>query len=316
MAPSARSTRGEVLRGPEGQPLAISAIAQDLTEHKAIETELRNSREQLRRLSSHLQAAREEERARMSREIYDELGGMLTGLKMDVARLGKTADRLSPAELRERAQTFPSYRQHGADGAPHRQRPTARHPGRFWSGGGHRVATEGVFARAGLECDYETNVDELDLEPAASTALFRLFQETLTNVARHAQATRVTARLEIEGDELVINVRDNGRGISTGEIGNSKSLGLLGMRERVQQLNGDLDIRGEPGRGTTVTVLLPLDSPDGQRAAGMSSPSPPPRRPGWIEAAADPAAGAGPAAGDRAAGVERAAGPHAGATGG
>src|SRR4029079_14243454 len=89
--------------------------------------------------------------------------------------------------------------------------------------------------RAGLEHDYQSNVDELNLDPASSTALFRLFQETLTNVARHAQATRVTAELEVAEQELTLQVRDNGRGISTGEIGNSKSLGLLGMRERVQQ---------------------------------------------------------------------------------
>ena len=122
--------------------------------------------------------------------------------------------------------------------------------------------------RAGLEFDYQSNTGELNLDPASSTAVFRLVQETLTNVARHAQATRVTARLESGADELVLEVCDNGRGISTGEIGNSKSLGLVGMRERVQQLNGQLRIFGEPGQGTTVLIRVPLAQP--ARARGAS----------------------------------------------
>src|SRR5262249_24351330 len=101
-------SRGEVLKGADGEAVAISAIAQDLTERKTIENELRSSREQLRLLSSHLQARREEERARVSREIHDELGGSLTGLKMDVARLAKNAERLSPDGVREQTQAMAS----------------------------------------------------------------------------------------------------------------------------------------------------------------------------------------------------------------
>ena len=122
--------------------------------------------------------------------------------------------------------------------------------------------------RAGLEYEYHANTDELNLDPASSIALFRLFQETLTNVARHAQATRVAARLEAGASELVLEVRDNGRGISTGEIGNSKSLGLLGMRERVQQLQGQLSITGAPGQGTTVLICVPLTAPHNPPGGG------------------------------------------------
>jgi PAS domain S-box-containing protein len=252
-------SRGEVLRAADGEPLVISAITQDLSERQAIENELRSSREQLRQLSSHLQAAREEERARMSREIHDELGGTLTGLKMDVARLAKNADTVTPAELRERALNISAL----IDSTVQTVRRIASdlRPGildDFGLAAAIEWQLQEFCTRAGLEYDYEANTDELNLDPASSTALFRLFQETLTNVARHAQATRVTAQLEITDHELLLEVRDNGRGISTGEIGNSKSLGLLGMRERVQQLNGQLSITGAPGQGTTVLIRVPL----------------------------------------------------------
>jgi PAS domain S-box-containing protein len=252
-------SRGEVLRGPNGQPLVISAITQDLTQRKAIEDELRSSREQLRQLSSHLQAAREEERARMSREIHDELGGTLTGLKMDVSRLAKNADSLTPPELRQRALDITSM----IDSTVQTVRRIASdlRPGildDFGLAAAIEWQLQEFCSRAGLEYDYEANTDELNLDPASSTALFRLFQETLTNVARHAQATHVTAQLEVSADELRLEVRDNGRGISSGEIGNSKSLGLLGMRERVQQLHGQLSITGSPGQGTTVVIRVPL----------------------------------------------------------
>jgi signal transduction histidine kinase len=252
-------SRGEVLVDEEGQTTVISAIAQDLTERKAAENELRSSREQLRELSSHLQAAREEERARMSREIHDELGGSLTGLKMDVARLAKSADGLTPAELRQRASVMMDL----IDGTVQMVRRIASdlRPGildDFGLAAAIEWQLQEFCQRAGLDHDFQSNVDELNMDPASSTALFRLFQETLTNVARHAQATLVTARLECSPEELVLEVRDNGRGISTGEIDNSKSLGLLGMRERVQQINGKLSITGAPGRGTTVLIRVPL----------------------------------------------------------
>jgi PAS domain S-box-containing protein len=252
-------SRGEVLRDAAGEAQVISAITQDLTEQKAIEEELRSSREQLRQLSSHLQAAREEERTRMSREIHDELGGTLTALKMDVARLAKNAETLTPAELRERAATMSAM----LDNSVHTVRRIASdlRPGildDFGLAAAIDWQLQEFGERAGLEFDYDANTEDFNLDPASSTALFRLFQEMLTNVARHAQATRVSVRVESTPDELVLEVRDNGRGISDNEIVNAKSLGLLGMRERVHLLGGQLSITGQPGRGTTVLVRVPL----------------------------------------------------------
>jgi signal transduction histidine kinase len=114
--------------------------------------------------------------------------------------------------------------------------------------------------RSGLTCRFTTNADgeTLPLAPEAVTALFRVFQETLTNVARHAQATAVEARLELSDAQLELEVRDNGRGITRAEATGRRSLGLLGMRERVALLNGELHLDGAPGQGTRVTVRLPL----------------------------------------------------------
>jgi signal transduction histidine kinase len=255
-------SRGEVLRDETGEATAITAITQDLTERKRIEAELRASHEQLRRLSSHLQAAREEERTRMSREIHDELGGTLTGLKMDMARLAKNADSVTPAELRKRTQTMSDM----IDSTVKVVRRIASdlRPGildDFGLAAAIEWQLQEFCARAGLEYDYQAD-DELDLDPASSTALFRLFQETLTNVARHAQATRVRVRLETQPGELALEISDNGRGITPAEIANVQSLGLLGMRERVHLLHGQLSITGVPGEGTTVLVRVPIAAPN------------------------------------------------------
>jgi signal transduction histidine kinase len=177
-----------------------------------------------------------------------------------VSRLAKNAETLTPPEVRRRAldisalidSTVQTVRRIASDLRPGILDDFGLAAAIEWQ-------LQEFCTRAGLDYDYESNTDELNLDPASSTAVFRLFQETLTNVARHAQATRVTARLEVNDGELVLQVRDNGRGISSGEIGNSKSLGLLGMHERVQQLNGHLNIAGTPGQGTTVLIRVPLN---------------------------------------------------------
>jgi signal transduction histidine kinase len=112
--------------------------------------------------------------------------------------------------------------------------------------------------RAGIECRFNTALEELPLPPDAATAMFRVFQETLTNVARHAQASRVEVDLEQAPDGVVLRVRDNGQGIASHNVFGTKSLGLLGMRERVHLLSGQLEIRGAPGEGTEVLVKVPL----------------------------------------------------------
>jgi signal transduction histidine kinase len=114
--------------------------------------------------------------------------------------------------------------------------------------------------RADLDVAFHSNAEQINLERDASTAIFRVFQETLTNIARHAQATAIEVTLDAQTDALVLRVRDNGRGISERELASNKSFGLVSMRERVELLSGGLDISGAPGQGTTVLVRIPLES--------------------------------------------------------
>jgi signal transduction histidine kinase len=122
-------------------------------------------------------------------------------------------------------------------------------------------------SRTGIACEVRHELGEVEVDPERSTALFRIFQEILTNVARHAKATRVEAALEKTGHLITLMVKDNGRGIKKSELAGAKSLGLLGMRERAFILGGEVEIRGAAGKGTTVQVKMPLPGANGEAAA-------------------------------------------------
>lgn len=112
--------------------------------------------------------------------------------------------------------------------------------------------------RSGIKCEFKSNFEEIDLDRNLSTAVFRIFQETLTNVIRHAKATRVRTTLVKKNKQLELKVEDNGKGIAKNKISDSKSLGLAGMRERVLLWGGQIDINGIRGQGTTVQVFIPV----------------------------------------------------------
>jgi PAS domain S-box-containing protein len=238
---------------------ANAELHSEVAERIRAEAELAESREQLRGLSARLEAAREEERTRLAREVHDELGGALTSLKMDVARLRRGAEAGDFAGVGAGAvaalalidQTIHTVRRIATDLRPGILDDFGLIAAIEWQ-------LQEFEQRSGLECHFATDVAELDMDPDSATAVFRVFQETLTNVARHAQASRVEVRLSVDADDLTLEVSDNGRGISENELFGSRSLGLLGMRERVHLLVGELEIRGQPGVGTVVRVRLPL----------------------------------------------------------
>lgn len=257
------STHTVPLRNHQGAVIAALGITRDVTARKRAEEELKQSREQLRQLAAHLQTVREEERTRISREVHDELGQMLTGLKMDLSwldrRLQALPDQAVQAPLLDKARSMSallntmvvSVRKISAELRPGVLDDLGLVAAMEWQ------AREWQ-ARTGIECQFVSDLGERALDAELGTAAFRIFQETLTNVARHAEATRVRIQLRSEAGHLALEIRDNGRGITEGETAGSKSFGLVGMRERAAILGGEFHISGAAGQGTAVRVRLPL----------------------------------------------------------
>lgn len=219
--------------------------------------EVEQGRERLRKLAEYLQAVREEERTRIAREIHDELGQALTALKMDLVWLAKRMPD-EPSFLREKMVDMASLIDHTTEAT--RRVLSELRPAlldNLGLGAAIEWQTEEFGERSGIEVEIYGSEEEPLLHPNLASALFRIFQETLTNVARHAQASKVVVRLQVEQEEVVLTVQDNGRGITREQVEDGESLGLLGIRERVAYWNGSVSFRGEPGRGTTVTVRVP-----------------------------------------------------------
>jgi len=228
---------------------------------------LKESEDKLRRLAAHLISVREEERAHIAREIHDELGQVLTGIKMEVGWLAK---RLHEPQLLEKTESMSRLIDSSVQTV--RKIATGLRPEMLDDMG--LIAAVAWQAkefqkRTGIRCRTklppETKMD-LDI----STTVFRIFQEILTNVARHARATRIDIELELTDEALRLEVTDNGVGIPDSDLNGRKSLGLLGMRERALLFGGEVSISGTPGQGTRVSVSIPTRSRDGA-AAGMPS---------------------------------------------
>jgi signal transduction histidine kinase len=231
--------------------------ARERAHRKRAEEQLRQSHEQLRALSVYLQHVREEERIRIAREVHDELGQSLTGLKLELTWL---ANRLPPkvkplhAKARSMAErideTIQAIRRIATELRPGLLDTAGLLPALEWQANEFEKQT-------GVRCWVKAAVREKLWDQDLNTAFFRIFQETLTNIIRHAKATVVEVRLLDTVGHLVLEVKDNGRGISEEEIHNTKSIGLLGIRERAALLGGEVRWRGEPGKGTTVSVRIP-----------------------------------------------------------
>jgi PAS domain S-box-containing protein len=239
-------------------------VAQRTSDLEAAIAQLENSRAQLLLLAQHEQTRREEDRARMAREIHDELGQALTGLKMDLAWLQKHT-RPKQKDLLQKFgdmsdlvdTTIQDVRRIATELRPGMLDDLGLVPAMEWQ-------LQEFQKRSGIRCRFTSDLEEVALDAEETTVLFRILQETLTNVARHASATRVEVSLDEEQDYVRLRVRDDGRGITAGEVEGSRSFGLLGMRERVLLRSGDFSIQGTPDQGTTVVIKLPRS--EGQEA--------------------------------------------------
>ena len=233
--------------------------AEERSQHRREEEQLRESHKQLRALSVYLQTVREEERTRIAREVHDELGQALTSCKLDLSWIaGRLPPELKPLVDKARAltahidSTIQTVRRISSELRP----GVLDHLG---LGAAIEWQANEFQNRTGIRCDVHARVRETLPNQNLTTMLFRIFQETLTNVIRHAGATQVTVDLKETAGRINLEVRDNGRGIARTDIFNNKSMGLLGMRERAALLGGVFKIGSLPrGKGTRVYISIPL----------------------------------------------------------
>jgi len=246
----------EISAYPSGTGLSV--YVKDITKRKQAEEELRRSQERLRNLADHLQSVREEERTNIAREIHDELGQALTGLKMDLSWLTKRIPEDQKPVL-EKIREMSNLT--GTTLKIVQRISTELRPGLLDDLGlvaAIEWQAEEFQNKTGVKCKLTVNAEDIVVDGKRASALFRIFQETLTNVARHAQATRVTVSLKEKDGNLDLIVRDNGKGITKEQISDPKSFGLIGIRERVHPWEGEVEISGKSSKGTMVRVRIPI----------------------------------------------------------
>lgn len=252
-------TNAVPFRNANGEIVAILGVTRDITPNKENEKKLHQLNIRLRELTAHLEDIREEERIKMAREIHDELGQQLTAIKMDVSWVqkqeGVKKDKVLQTKLQETegllSNVINTVRQLAAELRPSMIDDLGLQDALQWQ-------AQEFTRRYGIKCSFKTNNDRFVIESKTAIALFRIFQEALTNILRHAQAKSVESRLTILKDSLTLEVADDGIGIDKKKLSNKKTLGLLGMEERALMLNGTFKVTSEIKKGTTITITVPV----------------------------------------------------------
>ena len=250
---------GSVSTSSDSGELLYTIILRDVTERQQVQEKLSRSHAQLRQLSAALQTIREEERTHIARELHDDLGQLLASLRMDLTLLqqqaGASTDalRLMTGMEDNLLTAITSLRRIATN-----LRPRALDEGGLFFA--LRGLRDDFVERYGIPCELYADENELRLDDAASTAVFRIVQEALTNIARHADATHVTLNLYRTDHQLVVTIGDNGRGITPDDMEKAQSLGLIGMRERVWAMHGEIVISSEEPPGTRIEIVLPIPS--------------------------------------------------------
>jgi two-component system sensor histidine kinase UhpB len=248
------------LRDAQGHCYALCGIATDITERIKAEDQLQDTVDRVRTLSQRLNVVREEERTKIARELHDELGVRLTCSKLDLARLQSLMrESMFPREKMEEKirsmiaevdSTIASVQRLVAELRPGILDDLGLVAAIEWQ-------CQDFERRSGIRCCCEAREGDIHLDGPRATAAFRICQEALTNVARHAKATSIRVLVEQVNGDLLLEIQDNGLGIPVEKLTDSASLGLLGMRERTASLGGQIEIAGRPGKGTTVILRLP-----------------------------------------------------------
>jgi len=243
----------------ENRVIGIIHIVRDITKQKKSEKRLRDSGRQLRNLTKHLLAAREQERKHIAREIHDELGQSLTALKMELMLLMKHSHLYRQAHHKIKSMldivdvTINTVQRISSDLRPELLDDLDLISAIKWHSRKFQKLT-------GITCRVESNTENFIADNSRDIALFRIVQEALTNVHRHAEATMVKVNLTvISGKQLKLEIVDNGKGILEERRSNTDSFGITGMRERIGALKGTLEINGNPNKGTKVLATIPLN---------------------------------------------------------
>jgi two-component system, NarL family, sensor histidine kinase UhpB len=264
-----------VLRKKNGEPLyvienislidqmekgcqTIEGIAIDISERKKAEEDLKKFNDELRELSLHLQNIREEERIQIARDIHDELGQQLTGLKMEVYALDKKV-KSDDIAIRGRftdivvlvEEIVKSVRRIAANLRPSMLDDLGLVAALKWQ-------SQEVENRFGIQIHFACDLPEIDMPVGVSTGLFRIYQEALTNAVRHANAHVIESSLKIMNSRIILKIEDDGKGIEAEAVSKEKSFGLLGIKERVFVMEGEYSLKSEPGKGTCLTISVPF----------------------------------------------------------
>jgi two-component system sensor histidine kinase UhpB len=251
------ATQQVIKRNETQQPIRLTGFCQDITENKKAEKELHARTDELRELAAHLQNIREEERAAIAREIHDELGQQLTGLKMDMSWIIKkmsTSDDILKQKIENSVELLSKTIN------VVRKIATELHPSILDDLGlidAIQWQSHEFEKRSGIKTEF--NYSFLPQNPGKNiiTGIFRIYQESLTNIARHAGAEKIFTKLEYKNGQIILNIRDNGKGFDVLKFHNKKTLGILSMKERTLMMGGKYIIRSEIGKGTSILVSVP-----------------------------------------------------------
>ncbi len=249
--------RAELEFADDGRLLSSTGTTQDITELKAIQSDLERSRQQLRQLSAKREKAREEERRRIAREVHDELGQMLTALRMDISLLRLkflNTDQAFKQSIHQIIELVDKTIQVTRDVATS-LRPAAIEMGIVPA---LEALRSKFFERSGIQCILNYPDDSFNMDDEYSIVVFRIVQESLTNILRYAEATKVSITLKLDADNYVIEIHDDGRGFEYDKSSKTKSFGLIGIQERALMLNGEAAILSTLGGGTLIRVTIPL----------------------------------------------------------
>ncbi len=242
-------------------------LKEEIVQRKQAEENLKHSENQLRELCAHLETVREEERSRVAREIHDELGQVLTTLKLEVALLGdslpkdsEAARAIVPSILRHTDSTIQTVKRISGELRPSALDNLGLVNAVEWE-------IEQFEKRTKIQCELNLDFDDNDLPLEKAVTLFRIFQEALTNIIRHAEASRLRLSLTEENGCVVLAIVDNGKGIAEHQITAKDAFGLMGMRERAYAWGGEIFIKNADGKGTEVVFSIPLGNPSSSEAS-------------------------------------------------